>query len=285
MKNKLLITIDGIRKDRIGIYNPKAEYLTPNLTRIGRESVVFNDMFASATSTGMCFSSIFTGQRQKDFKRKTYGDVVNPFPDNIFTDHEELGYKTIVCLNRRFEIHHRLINTFGNAEHWWTGINNSNKSIGSLSPEEQVDYLSERLAEIEQPVFVWMHLWGFSKAKDRFLKLTPFEYDARVAELDSAIGIAFDKFKHDSDMYFFSDHGYALFEDDRWGSGKDGYNLVESVCSVPFVVYKKNISGVNNNLVSQLQIRKMLCSNDDLCCVKDDLAFCESRYKEQSDIS
>ena len=44
--NKLLITIDGVRKDRVGFYNKRSVYITPNLTKIAKESVVFNDMFA-----------------------------------------------------------------------------------------------------------------------------------------------------------------------------------------------------------------------------------------------
>ena len=287
MKNKLLITIDGIRKDRIGIYNPKAEYLTPNLTRIGQKSVVFNDMVAAATSTGMCFSSIFTGKNQKDFGRKTYGDTKNPFPDNLFTDHEKLGYKTIVCLNKRFNIHHRLINAFGSAEHWWTGekTENDNKNNGSLRPIDQAKYLIEKLKSIEQPVLVWMHLWGFSKPEDRFLEITPFEYDARVAELDEAIGLLFDYYQHNSEFYFFSDHGYSFFEHGNWGYGKQGSNLSESVCNVPAIVYNGKNKGVNENLVSQIRMREFVLNSDNCLQISDDIAFCESRYKKQSDMA
>jgi len=285
MKNKLLITIDGIRKDRIGVYNPKAKYLTPNLTRIGGESVVFEDMFAAATSTGMCFSSIFTGKSQRDFKRSVYGDTCNPFVDDLFTDHEELGYKTIVCLNQRFDIHHRLINAFGSAEHWWTGVRSDNKNTGSLSPEDQARYLISKLSDIEQPVLVWMHLWGFSKPRDDFLEITPFEYDARVAELDNAIGIIFDAFQSNSEMYFFADHGYSLFEHDKWAYGKDASNISESVCSVPAIFYNGRDKGVNDSLVSQLRIRELVLDSSKLLKISDKIAFCESRYSGQGDIN
>ena len=55
--NKLLITIDGVRKDRVGFYNKRSVYITPILLKIAKESVVFNDMFACGTSTAMCFAS------------------------------------------------------------------------------------------------------------------------------------------------------------------------------------------------------------------------------------
>ena len=282
-KNKIIISIDGIRKDRIGIYNSKADYLTPNINRISKESVIFDDMLAAATSTGMCFSSIFTGKAQKEFKRRNYGDTFNPFDDNIFTDHESLGYKTFVCLNERFKVHHKLINTFGNAEHWWTGNINQNKNIGSLSPIEQIQFADSKIKKLKEPFLLWIHLWGFSKPKDKFLELTPFDYDARVAELDEAIGLAFDLLRNESEMYFFSDHGYAFFEKKKWGYGKDGENLTEPVCSVPFIAYKNDEKGRNPNLISQLSIRKIISSNEEISSLKDDTAFCESRYIDQTD--
>jgi len=285
MKNKFLITIDGIRKDRIGIYNNQNSPLTKNLNEIARKSVVFDDMFASATSTGMCFSSIFTGKMQKDFGRKKYGDNVNPFHENIFNDHEKIGYKTIVCLNERFRIHHRLINAFSDAEHLWTGFKDKNKNLGSLRPLEQVEYLSNYLKNVDKPVFVWLHLWGFSAPKEKFLGLTNFDYDQRVAELDEAIGYAFEKFSKNSEMYFFADHGYAFFENNNWAYGSNGENLSNSVCSVPFIAYKNGETGTNKNLVSQLRIREIINSEKGLLDFADEIAFCETRYINQGDRS
>lgn len=285
LKNKLLITIDGIRKDRVGAYNPASEFLTPNLTRIARESVVFDDMVAAATSTGMCFASIFTGKYQREFGRKTYGDNQNPFPDNMFTDHEKLGYRTIVCLNKRFDIHHRLINAFGGAEHWWTGTyaEGGKKEGGSLSPCEQAAYLIEKLRDITDPVLVWMHLWGFGKPEDRFLERTPFDYDARVAELDDAIGMVFKQFSHNSEFFLFSDHGYSFFEQGKWSYGKDGSNVTESVCSVPVIIFNGNDIGRNTHLVSQIWMREIIRDSRCALSVHSDMAFCETRYLGQED--
>jgi arylsulfatase A-like enzyme len=284
-KNKLLITIDGIRKDRVGVYNSASEYLTPNLTRIARESVVFDDMVAAATSTGMCFPSIFTGRYQYEFGRRTYGDTKNPFFGNVFTDHEELGYRTIVCLNKRFDIHHRLINAFGKAEHWWTGESSGDnkKDSGSLSPCEQADYLINRLKDINTPVFVWMHLWGFGKPEDRFLDRTTFDYDARVAELDEAIGVLFRQFSHNSEFFFFSDHGYSFFEHGKWSYGKDGSNVTESVCSVPAIVFNGHHTGRNKNLVSQICMREIVRDSSCALSTRSEIAFCETRYVGQDD--
>ena len=61
------------------------------------------------------FASIFTGKYQKEFDR-LHGQNNNPFLENIFTDHEKMGYKTYVCLNKRFIKFSNLINSFGNAD-------------------------------------------------------------------------------------------------------------------------------------------------------------------------
>ena len=116
MKNKIILTIDGIRKDRLSTYNNNVFNISDNLKRISDQSVVFNDMMACATSTAMCFASLFAGRYQKDFKRLIFGQNNNPFDDNIFTDHEQKGYKTFVCLNKRFKNCSDLINTYGKAE-------------------------------------------------------------------------------------------------------------------------------------------------------------------------
>lgn len=287
-KNILLLTIDGIRKDRIGCYNSNFEFLTPNLTRIAKESFVFKDFWASATSTGMCFTSIFTGKYNKEFGRKTYGDNKNPFEENLFRDYEQKGYKTIVCLNKRFEIHSNLVNAFSNAEFVWTGKemrDSSGKDDSSLRPLEQVEFFSDYVSKISEPTFSWLHLWGFSSPKKEFSEISPVEYDARIAELDHAIGVAFERFKDDYEIYIFSDHGFALFENDQWAYGKSGYSLTESICSIPCMFYDGKTVGENSNLVSQVCFRDLILRKIDWEMAHTPVAYCETRYLEQPDIS
>lgn len=285
--NKLLITIDGVRKDRVGFYNKRNIYITPNLSKIAKESVVFNDMFACGTSTAMCFASLFNGQYQKNFQRKNFGDNNNPYKSNIFTDLENRGYKTFICLNKRFEYPLKLINTIGrNTKIWWTGEKNKkNKSIGSLRPLEQVKYISTNLKKIKDPYFLWVHLWGFSAPKKKFTLSTSTDYDARVKEMDEAIGYIFKQFKKNTEMFFFSDHGYALFEKNKWAYGKDAGNLVGSVTNVPTIIYNGKNIGINNNLVSQTNIRKLINNSSEALKLKSEFAYCESRYIEEYDIA
>ncbi len=290
MKSKIIISVDGIRKDRLGCYSSRNNWLTPNFTRIAPKCVRFDNMIAAATSTGMCFASVFTGRYPVDFGRKTYGDTKTPFPDNVFSDHEALGYKTIVCLNKRFDVHARLIKAFSKAEFWWTGTSidesvKKTKDDSSLRPKDQATYFIERSDKIQKPFLAWLHLWGFSSPQKRFTEITPFEYDARIAELDEAVGILFDHFCDSCEIFIFADHGYTLFEHGRWAYGKDGHCLTESVISVPLLVYNSIQQGVNPFLVSHARLREIIYNSNCSLEVRDDIVFCETRYIEQPDLA
>lgn len=289
MKNKIILTIDGIRKDRLATYNNKAINISNNLYEISKRSVVFHDMMACGTSTAMCFASLFTGQYQKHFDRKKFGDNNDPFKDNVFTDHEKKGYFTAVSLNKRFKACSDLINTYGNAEFWWTGkeTTSNNKNIGSIRPLEQAKFIEKKINQLDKnkPYLLWCHLWGFSKPEDRFLEKNPFDYDARVAELDEAVGYVFDKFSNESEFYIFADHGYAFFERDKWAYGKDGSNLTESVCAIPAMVFNGKDVGNNNNLVSQIEFRNIINNSNIALNLKSKKAYCETRYLNEFDKS
>ncbi len=289
-KHRLMISVDGIRKDRLACYNSKAALITPNIDRISKECVRFDDMLASSTSTAQCFASIFSGRNSREFGRSKYGDSVTPFEDNVFSDHEEKGYKSVVCVNRRIRSWINQINTWSNAEFWWTGSEVAGKSAAdkdaaSYRPGEQVDYFIERADKEVKPLCAWLHLVGWSSAAEKHLERYPFEYDARVAELDEAVGRFFDHFKETAEIFIFSDHGYAFFEQSRWAYGKDGHSLVEPVVTVPYLVYNGVDKGVNSDLVSQIRNREIVGDSHKALNVSDDIAICESRYEEQHDLA
>jgi arylsulfatase A-like enzyme len=281
----LLITIDGVRKDRLGIYNYRNNNLTPNINKISSESLVFDNLCSAATSTGMCFSSIFTGRYQYEFKKKFFGDSTNPFADNIFKYYEDKKFNTYVFLNERFKPHHKLINSFSKAKHFWTGAENLDKNKGSLNPLDQAKHLDNILSLERSNFFSWIHLWGFSSPSNIFLQNNSFDYDARVNELDNAIGYLFEKYKHICQIFIFSDHGYSLLEKNKWSYGADGSNLSEEVISVPFLIYDGENKGRNKNLVSQKDIINLIKFPKKRIQYNSIYALTETRYEDQPDKS
>lgn len=288
MKNKLLISIDGVRKDRLACYNPKAGAITPRIADIAKQAVVFDDMMAAATSTAMCFSSIFTGEPSYRFGRVNYGQKQNPFSGNLFLDHEEQGYRTLVSVNRRFREYIEMMNAFSRAEFHWTGEEAKNgsanaKGSASLRPMEQAEFFGDVIEKTPEPWLAWTHLWGFSGAEDEYRSRHGFDYDSRIAEMDAAIGYLFDRFRDAAVIAVFADHGYAFFEHDRWAYGIDGYNMVEPVVSVPFMIYDGEHSGRNTNLVTQLRIREIVSEPAKALRLRDETALCETRFAGQAD--
>ena len=89
-------------------------------------------MMARATSTAMCFASIFTGKYQKEFDRLYYGQNNNPFLKIFLQIMKKWDTKLIMMSNKRFIKFSNLINSFGNADFWWTGneTTKENKNIG-----------------------------------------------------------------------------------------------------------------------------------------------------------
>src|SRR5215813_6134160 len=58
--NILIITVDSLRPDYIGAYNPKADF-TPNLDEFARDSVVMRNAFTPYSGTTLAEPSIWTG--------------------------------------------------------------------------------------------------------------------------------------------------------------------------------------------------------------------------------
>jgi len=157
------------------------------------------------------------------------------------------------------------------------------KTRSSLRPREQAEYLIEHLLSIDAPWLAWIHLWGFSAPDEPFHHVSGFDYDRRVAEMDSAIGFLFDRFRSEAEIFIYADHGYAFFEHDRWSYGKNGHNIVQPVIDVPLLVYDGTHQGRNPNLVSQTRIRELVLDSHQSLTMQDEKAFCETRYLEQPD--
>ena len=286
MNSKIICSIDGIRFDKIfGSYGDKTD-LAPNIKNLSEQSVVYTNLYAAATSTGMCFSSLFTGEYNAKFGRKNYGDNINPFQENVFSMASDQGLLPIICLNARFEPHYRLINCFDAVDHWWTGQKSvSSKDDSSLNPKDQIEWLLQRIKQRGiKSFFVWIHLWGFSKPDPKFSSKIPFEYDARIAQLDDAIGLLMGQAKRSNwDLYVLSDHGYSFFENhSEWGYGKDGENHSAAVCNVPLICFNGSPPGINQNLVSQTSFKHIVFNSQDILAIEDEFAFCESRYPGQA---
>ncbi|MFP4642040.1 MAG: sulfatase [Chloroflexota bacterium] len=60
--NIILITVDCLRKDYVGCYNPSVKKYTPNIDMLAQESVVYNNAFATGPRTSVSFPGILGSQ-------------------------------------------------------------------------------------------------------------------------------------------------------------------------------------------------------------------------------
>lgn len=57
----ILLTVDTLRRDSLSLYNPDSTTQTPELDRLGEDSLIFENAFSSAPWTVPAFASLFTG--------------------------------------------------------------------------------------------------------------------------------------------------------------------------------------------------------------------------------
>lgn len=83
--NVVLITIDTLRRDHLGVYG--SLLMTPTMDRLGREGVVFEDAITAVPETAPSHASMLTG-----LPPATHGVVANgiPIPGGVTTATEQL---------------------------------------------------------------------------------------------------------------------------------------------------------------------------------------------------
>src|SRR3989338_9971539 len=91
--NVILITLDAMRKDSLGIYDKKSS-LTPNIDEIGKKSLIFDNAHTVANSTCPGHVSIFTGQSVMTHEIRENGWKWNNKVKGIAEIFKENGFKT-----------------------------------------------------------------------------------------------------------------------------------------------------------------------------------------------
>ena len=57
----ILITVDTLRRDHVGVYNETSPALTPNIDSLAAEGVLYTDAFSPVSVTRPAFVSMMTG--------------------------------------------------------------------------------------------------------------------------------------------------------------------------------------------------------------------------------
>lgn len=230
--NILLITVDTLRADRVGIYGyPKAE--TPHMDKLGKKGMVFKKTITSVPLTLPSHSSIFTGTYPLYHRVRNNGNY--SLSQDIVTLAEilkEKGYETSAFVGS-FVLDSR----FGLDQGFDHYSDQVKETKGAWYAERQADDVYSDFAKwlneySQNKFFSWVHFW------DPHMEYNPPEpfkskyedpYDGEIAFVDTYIGKILDFLKKEKIfkntlIVFTSDHGEAFGEHVELGHSLFCYN-------------------------------------------------------------
>ena len=243
--NLLLVTIDTLRADRLGCYGyPKIE--TPNLDRIARQGVLFENAVAPAPLTAPSHASMMTGLLPTVHKvRNTGGFVLSPSQVTLAEILQEQGWDTAAfvgssVLKRRFGFNQGFSVYDDEMPTLATGS-------AQAEPERRAADVVDRAlkwlgTQSGKPFFLWVHVYDPHVPYD---PPAPFRerysdqpYDGEIAYTDQELGRLFDAVRAKSRpentlTAILSDHGESFSEH---GEYTHGVFLYDSTLRIPFLL-------------------------------------------------
>ncbi|HTK28216.1 MAG TPA: sulfatase, partial [Vicinamibacterales bacterium] len=240
--NLLLITIDTLRRDRVGAFGGTGG-LTPHLDALAASGLRFTDAYASAPLTLPSHASIFTAVSPPVHGIRTNGLLrLGPSLPTLATILHDRGYRTGAFvgafvldarfgLNRGFDVYD---DRYG--EH-----HEGDETEGAeRRAEDVVKPAAAWISAGSSPYFAWVHLYD---PHEPYRAPEPFAsqhapYDAEVAYTDAMVGRLFDSLQAagrlDRTLVVVSaDHGESLGEH---GERTHGVFVYDVTTRVPWII-------------------------------------------------
>jgi arylsulfatase A-like enzyme/Flp pilus assembly protein TadD len=263
--NVLLITIDTLRRDRLGAYGNRSG-LTPTLDRLASQGVRYTQAFSHVPMTLPAHTSILTGltPRRHGVRNNTTFRLDSRVP-TLATELKRAGYRTGAFvgafvldarfgLNRGFDeyddrLPHHERASFHFAERRADDVLQRAGDWILRSPAPPSAPGREPQAVGPQPFFAWIHLFDphapYEAPPEFRAGRTP--YDAEVAYTDASLGRFFDRLRaaHALDralIVFTADHGESLGEH---GESTHGLFAYQATIAVPLVIGGDGVSAAS----------------------------------------
>ncbi len=250
--NVLLITMDTVRADRIGVYGDKTA-LTPHLDEFSEKSFCFLNALSSSAATPVSHASILTGlQPYNHGVRVIYAESGCRLPASVETLAERLkksGRRTAAFLssftvsefyglNQGFDVFDSGIQeSSGEAfqksnDDVWRWSLNENQRRSDDTTNAALKWLKAN----KDPFFLWIHYWDphdpqilpppmylapFTDPSTKKIKKNPRIYEAEIHYMDAQIGRLIRSLKekgiyNDTMLIITADHGQGLGDHDWW---------------------------------------------------------------------
>jgi arylsulfatase A-like enzyme len=243
-KQVVLITIDTLRFDRLGLYGYRRRPTSPNLDAWSRGAVVFDRATAPAPWTVPSLSALLTGRYPAEVGSYTNGDGIHPDFTTLAELFRAQGYATA-----SFNTHALLIGVRGGFRQGFDTvypkelkpiIEDEHKMPYALTEPHLMEWLQ---AHAHEPFFVWVHdmdphmppTTGNPYLADREWS----RYDAEVRWMDEAVGRIIERLRalglgDDLLIVFTADHGEA-FGDEHGLTGHQDV-MYDEVLRIPLLV-------------------------------------------------
>jgi arylsulfatase A-like enzyme/Tfp pilus assembly protein PilF len=250
--NLLVITLDTLRADRVGVYGYEAA-LTPNLDALAREGVMFEYCYTPVPLTLPAHSSIFTGQyplahrvRDNGMYRLTGAAVT------LAEKMKEKGFHTFAVIASFV-----LLSKFGLDQGFdiYDDSLNSHKMYNNYTTEIPASLVYSKFLQwfeknYHKRFFAWVHLYDPhepyrppKKYAEKFKTDKSGRYDGEVAYTDECIGKIMEKLRvkdllEKTVVVIMGDHGEAFGEHEEFGHGIFCY---EEALRVPLIFYNREL--------------------------------------------
>ncbi len=215
----VLVVLDGLRRDRVGIYGGKG---TPTLDSFAARSTVFDEARTVSPSTGPALRSILSG-RAPD----AWSDM-----DHLGTQLAGAGWTTA------------LVSEEPALGAGWSSVSVRDAPLRDLVGEANAILERER----EHDLFLVLESNDLAPSDPSGAPA----YDRAVGEADAALGAILDPLRPDDVAIVTSSHGEALGEHGGFGHG---HTLYEELVHVPLLVRARGMApGRRSDTVSLLDL-------------------------------
>ncbi|WP_311173078.1 sulfatase family protein [Halobellus ordinarius] len=219
IKNVVLIVVDALRTDRVGVYS--GDDLTPNIDSLANDGEVFDHSFSCVNATDSSVTTILTGLYPTRHGVINHGEGVTeeeqqfaagttPLPELIDSSYEAVGIDTLerwhqrgfeTYINPRREQSSSLIQYVGTiVEQLPSSIEAFIKDIYSRSTADDVqptqseaitDNALHTIGNTTSPFFLFAHYWDthipYIPIEDHSEKIRERKYDERDEPLEKSI--------------------------------------------------------------------------------------------------
>ncbi len=259
-KDVLLITIDALRADHVGAYGYEAR-TTPEIDALAAESVRFEYAYSSTPHTSYSVTSLMTGKYIRPLLLQGAGKDSETWASLL----RRYGYRTAAFYPPAvFFIDPQLFAEFEQSN---LGFEYQKKEFLEGAPRvAQVKQYLEQQAP-EQPLFVWVHLFGPHEPYERHAEFDFGDrdidrYDGEIAAADHTAGElvrAFRKHRPDAVVILSADHGEEFGEH---GGRYHGSSVYEEQVRVPLLISAPGVlePGVHSGPVQTIDLLPTLLS-------------------------